>query len=155
MEKLITGIHHVTAIAADAQTNIDFYAGVLGTRLVKKTVNFDASEVYHLYYGDALGHPGSILTFFPYQGLTNGRHGKGMLNTTTFSVSISSLNYWLDRLKKFNINFKAPQERFDNELFVYFEDPDGLGLELIFTDKDTRPGNTYGHIPLEHSIKGL
>ena len=77
MEKLITGIHHVTAIAADAQKNIDFYAGILGIRLVKKTVNFDASEVYHFYYGDELGHPGSILTFFPYKGLTNGRHGKG------------------------------------------------------------------------------
>ena len=81
MEKLITGIHHVTAIAADAQANINFYAGILGIRLIKKTVNFDASEVYHFYYGDEVGHPGSILTFFPYQGLTGGRHGKGMLNT--------------------------------------------------------------------------
>jgi len=155
MEKLITGIHHVTAIAADAQTNLDFYVGILGVRLVKKTVNFDASEVYHFYYGDEVGHPGSILTFFPYQGLTNGRHGKGMLNTTSFSLATASLNYWLDRLKKFDISFKAPQERFASELVVYFEDPDGLGLELVFSDADTRQGFTYGHIPLEHSIKGL
>ena len=101
MEKLITGIHHVTAIAADAQQNIDFYAGVLGVRLVKKTVNFDAPGVYHFYYGDSIGNPGSILTFFPYQGLVGGRHGKGMLNTTTFSVPTSSMDYWLSRLKQF------------------------------------------------------
>ena len=90
MGKLITGIHHVTAIASDAQKNIDFYAGVLGLRLVKKTVNFDAPGVYHFYYGDEAGNPGTILTFFPYQGLVTGRHGKGMLNTTSFSVAISS-----------------------------------------------------------------
>jgi len=155
MEKLITGIHHVTAIAADAQANINFYAGILGIRLIKKTVNFDASEVYHFYYGDEVGHPGSLLTFFPYRGLTNGRHGKGMLNSTSFSLAADSMNYWLDRLKKFGTSFKAPQERFNNELVVYLEDPDGLGLELVFTDRDIRPGYTYGHIPLAYSIKGL
>ncbi|HEV2830622.1 MAG TPA: VOC family protein, partial [Hanamia sp.] len=69
MKPLITGIHHITAIASDAQENIDFYAGFLGLRLVKKTVNFDAPEVYHFYYGDEEGNPGSILTFFPYSGL--------------------------------------------------------------------------------------
>ncbi|MEO6316660.1 MAG: VOC family protein [Chitinophagaceae bacterium] len=155
MEKLITGIHHVTAIAADAQANINFYGGILGIRLVKKTVNFDASEVYHFYYGDDAGHPGSILTFFPYQGLTNGRHGKGMLNTTSFSLSLASLNYWMERLKKFDVKFKEPQERFRTELVIYLEDPDGLGLELVFTDTDTRIGYTTGHVPAEHAIKGL
>ena len=75
MGNLITGIHHITALAGDAQSNIDFYAGVLGLRLVKKTVNFDAPEVYHFYYGDEAGTPGSILTFFPYQGIARGRHG--------------------------------------------------------------------------------
>src|ERR1700712_1667958 len=120
MQKLITGIHHVTAIAADAQTNIDFYAGILGLRLVKKTVNFDAPEVYHFYYGDEVGHPGSILTFFPYGDILKGRHGKGMLNTTSFSVPASSLNYWQQRLTKFNIHFKQPQERFNDEVFIYF-----------------------------------
>ena len=132
MKNLITGIHHVTAIAGDPQKNIDFYAGVLGLRLVKKTVNFDAPEVYHFYYGDEVGSPGSILTFFPYQGVTGGRHGKGMLNTTTFSVASASLNYWLERLKRFGINYKEPKERFKDELVVYFEDHDGLGLELVF-----------------------
>jgi glyoxalase family protein len=155
MEKLITGIHHVTAIAGDAQKNIDFYAGVLGVRLVKRTVNFDASGVYHFYYGDEIGHPGTILTFFPYQGLISGRHGKGMLNTTSFSVAAGALDYWMARLKQFNIDFKAPVERFQQELVIYFEDEDGLGLELVFNDNDQRPGFTYGHIPVEHSIKGF
>jgi glyoxalase family protein len=155
MEQLITGIHHVTAMAGDAQKNLDFYAGVLGVRLVKKTINFDAPDVYHFYYGDETGKPGSILTFFPYGELPKGRHGKGMLNTTTFSVPLRSLNYWLDRLKKYGISYKEPQERFGSEAVVYFEDPDGLGLELVFNNTDSRPGFTYGHIPLEHSIKGF
>src|SRR4051812_10713800 len=155
MEQLLTGIHDVTAVASNAQENIDFYVGIIGLRLVKKTVNFDGPDVYHFYYGDEAGNPGSILTFFPYSGLTNGRHGKGMLNTTTLSVSSSSLNYWLDRLKRFGIEHKEPQERFEGEVVVYFEDKDGLGLELVFNDNDTRPGSSLGHIPGEHSIKGF
>src|SRR5215207_10184888 len=115
MKNLITGIHHITAIASDAQKNIDFYAGILGLRLVKKTVNFDAPEVYHFYYGDETGNPGSIMTFFPYIGLINGRHGKGMLNTTSFSVSLSSMDYWIERLRKFGILHKPAQERFIGE----------------------------------------
>jgi glyoxalase family protein len=155
MEKLITGIHHITAIASNAQENIDFYTGVLALRLVKKTVNFDAPEVYHFYYGDETGNPGSILTFFPYEGLTEGRHGKGMLNTTSFSVSLGSIDYWLERLKKYNVNYKNPQERFKGEVAVYFEDKDGLGLELVFNDNDNRPGYSNGSVPLLHSIKGF
>jgi glyoxalase family protein len=155
MDQLITGIHHVTAIASNAQENIDFYAGILGLRLVKKTVNFDGPDVYHFYYGNEAGTPGTILTFFPYSGLVNGRHGKGMLNTTTLSVSASALDFWLDRLKRFNINHKAPQERFEDEIVVYFEDEDGLGLELVFNNRDARPGFGRSHIPAEHSIKGF
>jgi len=155
MENLITGIHHVTALAGNPQKNVDFYAGILGLRLVKKTVNFDAPEVYHFYYGDELGKPGSILTFFPYGDIMKGRHGKGMLNTTTFSVPMSSLNYWQKRLTKFNIHFKQPQQRFNDEAIIYFEDEDGLGLELVFNDKDERKGFTYGQIPLENAIKGF
>ncbi len=151
---LVTGIHHVTALAGSPQKNIDFYAGVLGLRLVKKTVNFDAPEVYHFYYGNETGQPGSILTFFPYGDIMKGRHGKGMLNTTSFSVPLSSLEYWENRFKKFNINYKQPQERFD-EVFIYFEDEDGLGLELVFNDKDERQGFSYGNIPVENSIKGF
>lgn len=155
MDKLITGIHHVTALAGNPQKNLDFYAGILGLRLVKKTVNFDAPEVYHFYYGNEFGQPGTILTFFPYGDIMKGRHGKGMLNTTTFSVPAASMDYWLQRLKKFDVAFKQPQERFNNEAFIYFEDEDGLGLELVFNDNDDRPGFTHGQIPLEHSIKGF
>lgn len=155
MSQLITGIHHVTAIASNAQENIDFYTGILGLRLVKKTVNFDAPEVYHFYYGDEDGNPGSILTFFPYSGLVNGRHGKGMLNTTTFSVHPSSMNYWLERLKKFGVEYRGPIERFEGEIVVYFEDTDGLGLELIFNERDQRKGYFNGNIPIEYSIKGF
>ncbi|SHF32386.1 VOC family protein [Flavisolibacter ginsengisoli] len=155
MNQLITGIHHVTAIASNAQKNIDFYTGVLGLRLVKKTVNFDGPDVYHFYYGDETGNPGTILTFFPYQGLVNGRHGKGMLNTTSFSVPSSSINFWLDRLRRFDINYKKPQERFIGEVVIYFEDEDGLGLELVFNDIDTRRGFSTGPVPEEHAIKGL
>lgn len=155
MAKLITGIHHVTAIAADSQLNVDFYTGILGLRLVKKTVNFDAPDVYHFYYGDENGSPGSILTFFPYTGLVRGRHGKGMLNTTTFSVPANSIGYWEDRFKRFDVNYKPAEDRFDAETVIYFEDADGLGLELVFNDKDTRAGFSYGQIPAEHAIKGL
>ena len=100
------------------------------------------------------GNPEAFLTFFPYGDIMKGRHGKGMLNTTSFSVPLSSLEYWENRLKKFNINYKQPQERFE-EVFIYFEDEDGLGLELVFNDKDERQGFSYGNIPVENSIKGF
>ncbi len=155
MGPLITGLHHVTAIAAHTQKNIDFYIGILGLRFIKRTVNFDAPEVYHFYYGDESGNPGTILTFFPYDGLQRGRHGKGMLNTTAFSVPLSALNYWLTRLDHFNIPYKTPAERFEGELVVYFEDADGLGLELVFNEKDSRPGFSKGPVPAEHAIRGF
>lgn len=155
MEQLITGIHHVTAIAGDSQKNLDFYAGILGLRLVKKTVNFDAPEVYHFYYGDEQGLPGSIMTFFPYGKIQNGRHGKGMLNTTGFSVPLRGLDYWQKRLQQFGIQYKPVQERFGSEAVMYFEDFDGLGLELVFNDTDQRPGFTHGYIPVEYAIKGF
>ncbi len=155
MEKLITGIHHITALADDPQKNLDFYTGILGLRLVKKTVNFDAPEVYHFYYGDQTGSPGSILTFFPYEGITRGRQGVGMLNTTTFSLPTSGIGFWEERLRRFNVNFEPAQERFEEEMVIYFEDPDGLGLELVFNDRDPRPGFTYGPIPLEYSVRGF
>jgi glyoxalase family protein len=155
MENLIKGIHHVTALAGNAQENIEFYTGILGLRLVKKTINFDAPEIYHFYYGDETGNPGSILTFFPYGDIPKGRHGKGMLNTTSFSVPASSITYWTERLKKFGIKYKAPQERFEKETVLYFEDHDGLGLELVFSDADERPGYEGGPVVPEHAIKGF
>jgi glyoxalase family protein len=155
MSQLITGIHHVTAIASDAQKNIEFYTGVLGLRLVKKTINFDGPDVYHFYYGDEKGSPGSIITFFPYAGLIEGRQGKGMVNTTSFSLPISSLDFWLQRLQRFGVATKRPQERFEGELVVYFEDGDGLGLELVFNDNDTRSGWSGGAVPEEYAIRGI
>jgi glyoxalase family protein len=154
MSKLITGLHHVTAMASGAQKNVDFYAGVLGLHLVKKTVNFDAPDVYHLYYGDENGSPGSIMTFFPFKGIQPGRHGKGQVATTSLSIPLAALDYWLARLDTYKIPHKNPQQRFD-EVFVYLEDPDGLGLELVANDHDDRPGFTYGNIPLEYSIRGF
>lgn len=155
MEKLVSGIHHVTALAGEPQRNIDFYCGILGLRMLKKTVNFDAPDVYHFYYGDEDGNPGSILTFFPYEGIRRGRKGKGMLNVTSFSVPENSIDFWKNRLKKHKIAYQPEQERFDNEKAIFFEDPDGLGLELVFNDKDEREGFSYGNIPLEHAIKGF
>lgn len=155
MSNKITGLHHVTAIAADAQKNVDFYAGLLGLRMVKKTVNFDAPDVYHLYYGDETGAPGTIMTFFPYPGAMSGRKGKGQLTVTSFSIPENSLDYWMKRLTKFGIKFHQPQQRFDDEVFIYFEDHEGLGIELIANKHDQRPGFTYGQIPDEHAVKGF
>lgn len=154
MKPLINGLHHITAFAQDPQDNLDFYAGILGLRLVKKTVNFDAPEVYHLYYGDETGAPGTIMTFFPYIGIGRGRQGKGQLTTTSFSIPANSMGYWIERLKKFNIKHTEPQERFE-EAFIYFEDMDGLGLELVANARDDRKGFTYGQVPDEHAVKGF
>ena len=154
MDKLIKGIHHVTALSGNAQKNLEFYTGILGLRLVKKTVNFDAPEVYHMYYGDKFGKPGSLLTFFPYEGLVTGRHGKGMLNTTSFSVPLESIGFWTDRLKRFKIPFKDPEERFENEIVIYLEDMDCLGIELVFNDKDKRIGYT-GILYKAQAIRGI
>src|ERR1700729_447896 len=97
--KSIPGIHHVTAITADAQKNIDFYCGVLGLRLVKLTVNFDDPSSYHLYYGDELGRPGTVMTFFAWPGAYRGRVGPPQVTTTAFEVPSGALDYWAKRLR--------------------------------------------------------
>lgn len=154
MNGLVIGLHHITALASDPQKNVDFYAGVLGLRLVKKTINFDAPEVYHLYYGDEIGSPGTIITFFPYPGIPKGRKGKGQLTVTSFSIPELSLPFWLERLIKFQIPFEGPKKRF-KETFIYFEDAEGLGLELVINKSDTRKGYAKGLIPSEYAIKGF
>lgn len=131
MTKQIPGIHHVTAIASDPQSNVDFYAGVLGLRLVKLTVNFDDPTTYHLYYGDEAGQPGTILTFFPWPGARRGRRGTGQVAATAFSVPEGSLGYWETRLGKRGIAAGPRQRRLDNEEYLPFLDPDGLQLELV------------------------
>ena len=155
MEKLLTGIHHITAIAQNTRENLDFYTGILGLRLVKQTVNFDDPGVYHLYYGNETGMPGSLLTFFPYARWKSGRKGTSMVYTTAFSVPLASRDYWVERLRRFRVAQQPIQERWGKEPFLYFEDRDGLGLELVFTDQDARPVFSYGHIPAAYAIRGI
>lgn len=154
METLINGLHHVTTLAGDTQRNVDFYTDILGLRLVKKTVNFDAPDVYHLYYGNETGSPGTILTFFPYGNLPRGRKGVGQLTYTAFSVPTASLRYWMDRLHERSIPYAGPHKRF-SETYLRFEDFDGMGIELVFNDEDKRPAWGNGHIPAEFAVRGF
>src|SRR5260370_18301665 len=111
----ILGFHHPTAIAGDPQQNLDFYSGVLGLRLLKVTVNFDMPETYHLYYGDAVGSPGTILTFFPWPHAGKGRRGTGQVTVTSFAVPSSSLAYWNERLTAHGIRIEGADNRFDEQ----------------------------------------
>jgi catechol 2,3-dioxygenase-like lactoylglutathione lyase family enzyme len=155
MEKEITGIHHVTAIAGEPQTNIDFYAGVLGLRLVKLTVNFDDPSTYHLYYGDGQGHPGTILTFFPWPGAARGRIGTGQVTVTSFAVPERALDYWQKRLHEHDIEGNESRSAFEERALV-FNDPDGLQLELV-ASPDANPDRAWeqGPVPLEFAIRGF
>jgi glyoxalase family protein len=153
--RLINGLHHLTALAGDPKKNLAFYGGILGLRLVKKTVNFDAPQVYHLYYGDEKGLPGSILTFFPYGNMHSGTPGNGMVTALSFSVPSGSRTAWEARLSRFGVSFKPAVDRFPGESAIAFEDHDGLELQLVFNDSDTRPGHDLGPLPAEHSIRGL
>ena len=127
----ISGLHHVTAICSDPQKNIDFYTKLLGLRLVKLTVNFDDPTTYHLYYGDEVGHPGTILTFFPWSDAPKGHRGTGQAITTSFLVPEKSIDYWKDRLNSNDICFEGPKKRFKDEQVITLYDPDGLELELV------------------------
>lgn len=155
MENSILGIHHITAIAGDPQRNYDFYTGVLGLRLVKKTVNFDDPKTYHFYFGDETGTPGSILTFFPWPGVKQGYSGAGMATTIGFSVPESSLAFWKKRFKEFNVNHGEIAEKF-GEKYLSFKDPDGLDLELIVPiHKDKRKPWKTEEIHANYAIKGF
>ena len=151
-----SGIHHVTGIASDPQKNLDFYAGVLGMRLVKRTVNFDDPTTYHFYFGDAEGNPGSILTFFPWPGSRRGRQGAGQVAVTSFSILPGSVGFWIERFIKHRVEFEHPKTRFDDERVIAFKDPDGFMGELV-----AHPGAeaaTGGHgplVPAEHSVRGI
>jgi glyoxalase family protein len=150
----ITGIHHITAIAGNPQKNVDFYIDVLGLKLVKKTVNFDDPHTYHLYYGDATGNPGTILTFFPWneEGF-KGKRGTGQIAAISFSIPVSSLEFWKTRLTKKNISFGL-LSRFNEEVLI-LEDYDGFELEIVASEEETRPGWKPGNVPEEHSIRGF
>ncbi|MFL6027479.1 MAG: ring-cleaving dioxygenase [Friedmanniella sp.] len=149
------GLHHVTAIATDPQANVDFYTQTLGLRLVKQTVNFDSPGSYHLYYGDESGSPSSLLTFFPWPGVPQGRHGAGMMTSTAFSVPGSSLGWWHERLKALEVDVDAPTSR-DEEEVLTFRDPDGMVIDLVASDGDHRSGwDGVADIPAEHAVRGL
>lgn len=155
MAKNILGIHHVTAIASDAQKNVDFYTNVLGLRLVKKTVNFDDPQTYHLYYGDEVGNPGTILTFFPWSSLAHkGRKGTGQGSAFSFSVPQGSLDFWKARLKKVNVSFVEPTKRFDEEVLTLL-DHDEFEIELVANSNDMRNGWDNGEIPATVAIRGF
>lgn len=154
MSTLISGIHHITAIAGNPQKNVDFYTGILGLRMVKKTINFDAPDVYHFYFGDELGTPGTVFTTFPFDGARKGTKGTGELTYTAFSIPTQSLGFWMDRLAKYHVPTSDVLTRF-GEKFIRFEDHDGMGIELIANDKDARTGWTYGNIPVEYAIRGF
>ncbi|MGA2763585.1 MAG: ring-cleaving dioxygenase [Spirochaetia bacterium] len=126
----IPGIHHITTLASDPQANVDYYVGFLGLRLVKQTVNFDSPDVYHLYYGDELGRPGTILTFFPFPHATRGKRGAGETSAVAFSVPSGSLEFWVERLSRNGTAFSGPEKRFGED-FISFEDPDGMRIELF------------------------
>lgn len=154
MSGVTSGIHHVTAISGEPQGNVHFYVGLLGLRLVKRTVNFDDPGTYHLYYGDGAGSPGSIMTFFPWGDAPKGRIGAGQLTVTSFSFPASSLGYWTERLVESGIRFEKPEDRF-GETVLRFPDPDGLRLELVASSDDRREGWSEGPLPPEHAVRGF
>lgn len=155
MEDRILGLHHITAIAGNAKQNLDFYTKVLGQRFVKKTVNFDDPGTYHFYFGDEKGTPGSILTFFPWEGVRRGVNGAGMATGIGYSVSENSLAFWKDRFKRFNVKHEEVAERF-GEKFLHFQDPDGLQIDLVESEiEDKRKPWETDEIKSENASKGF
>ena len=155
MENTINGIHHITAIAGNAKRNFDFYTKVLGLRLVKKTVNFDDPQTYHLYYGDKEGTPGTILTFFPWENIQTGRRGARQATEIGYSVPESSFDFWLNRFEKHNVTYNKVAEKF-GEPYLTFLDPDGLKLELIASKTpDTRLPWETDEVKAENATKGF
>jgi glyoxalase family protein len=134
MPRAIPGLHHVTAISGPPQANLDFYAGPLRQRLVKRTVNFDDPYTYHLYYGDRTGSPGSILTFFPFVDAGPGRAGLGMASSVAYAVPPGGLDAWMFRFADDAVDFDGPTDRF-GERMIALTDPDGLRVELIETSQ--------------------
>jgi glyoxalase family protein len=144
------GIHHITAITADAQANVDFYARLLGLRLVKKTVNFDLPDVYHLYFADEEGNPGSILTFFEFPGARPGRPGAGTIDRIVWRVpSAGGLDFWGERLQGAGVDVEAGSGS------IRFADPEGLGLEIVVQEPPVPLTAWAADIPKEHALAGF
>jgi glyoxalase family protein len=156
LEQPISGIHHVTAIASEPQRNLDFYTEVLGLRLVKRTVNFDDPGSYHLYFGDDVGTPGSILTFFAWPLARRGSPGVGQVDLTSFSIPESSLSYWEQRLLSAGMPVERSGKRFDEEVLT-FADPDGLKLELVAHPQPAGANRAWkdASVPARHALRGF
>ncbi|SDH73706.1 glyoxalase family protein [Bradyrhizobium sp. Rc2d] len=151
----MSGLHHVTAIAGDPIRNFGFYTRDLGLRFVKKTVNFDDPGTYHFYYGDETGRPGTILTFFPWAGVSAGRRGVGETHQTAFRVPQRSLGYWTQRFTEKGIRYEALEKRF-GESVLPFTDPDAMALALVgIPGAENEPGWSNGDVPAEHAIRGF
>ncbi|PAD37541.1 ring-cleaving dioxygenase [Terribacillus sp. 7520-G] len=153
MTKQTQGIHHITAIVGHPQENTDFYAGVLGLRLVKKTVNFDDPGTYHLYFGDEKGKPGTIITFFPWPNAYQGRIGDGQVGVTSYVVPKGALAFWESRLSKFDIAY-TKTERF-GETYLQFDDVHGLHLEIVEREAGEKNTWTFGGVTPDVAIKGF
>jgi glyoxalase family protein len=154
MENRILGLHHITAIADNAKRNLDFYTQVLGVRLVKKTVNFDDPGTYHFYFGNEEGTPGTILTFFPWEGIGKGTNGSGLATHIGYSVPKGSLEFWKNRFQQFNVNFEEGE--IFGEKLISFQDPDGLQIQFIESaTPDNRKVWTTDDIKDENALKGF
>jgi len=155
MEDRILGLHHITAIAGGAKRNFDFYTRVLGLHLVKKTVNFDDPNTYHFYYGDKVGTPGSILTFFSWEGIQTGRRGTRQATEIGYSVPENSFGFWLKRFEENNVIYNKVSEKF-GEQYLTFLDPDGLKFELTASKKpDNRLPWETAEVSAEHATRGF
>ena len=148
------GLHHVTAYAADAARNLDFYTRVLGLRLVKRTVNFDDPGTYHLYYGDGVGTPGTVLTFFPIAHAAPGRVGIGETQETAFRIPRGSIGWWAHRLVALGVPHEAPVSVF-GETTLRLRDPDGMMLALVGVEDEGGDAWTGAEVPAEHAITGF
>lgn len=150
------GIHHVTAIAADPQRNVDFYEGFLGQRFIKKTVNFDDPSAYHLYYGDYVGTPGTAMTFFSWQGMTPGAAGAGEANAAYYRILSTSIDFWRSRAEAFNV--PLVEKKLFGEIAFYLCDPDGHHIYLVASEQESTPELQLwsdAPVPIEHSLQGF
>lgn len=147
------GIHHITAIVGDPQENVDFYASVLGLRLVKKTVNFGDKVRYHLYFGNEEGNPGTLITFFAWPGAENGQVGDGEVGVSSYVIPVGAMQFWKNRLESFKVSY-TETERF-GERYIQFQDPHGLLLEIV--EREEGPSNKweFGGVTEDVAIKGL
>ena len=154
-QNLIKGLHHVTATVSDAKEDYQFYTQLLGQRLVKKTVNFDNNQVYHFYYGNETGDPGTIMTTFPYKGhgVRIGVKGTGQVAVTAFSAPVAAIDFWKSRLSSHDVDY-TETVRFGDSI-LHFDDPSGLELEIIFTDNDGRTPWTTDEISIDFAIRGI